>query len=141
MFNKKGSVSLLELLILFVLGIELIFILLNAFGWLSNKFSKGSDSFTLNTCETVAKINSSNGIDCPVNGCSGGYCTHKEGSSYVGYYDNVKNTIVADKVKGYNYKDNPTVAGKEFKGLSKTMIIKVTTGNGQIKYEWVSAND
>lgn len=136
--NKKGNINLLELIILIVLGIELILILCNGFGWLGNKVNKGSDAFTLNTCESVTKVNSSNGMDCPVNDCTKGeLCTHKAGDYYVGYYDNVKNTIVGYKVSGYNYEDNPVIDGRVFNGLSNTMIIKVTCGNGNITYEWV----
>ena len=136
--NKKGNINLLELIILIVLGIELILILCNGFGWLGNKVNKGSDSFTLNTCESVTKVNSSNGFDCPVNDCAkGDLCTHKAGDYYVGYYDNIKNTIVGYKVSGYNYEDNPIIDDKVFNGNANTMIIKVTCGNGDIKYEWV----
>ena len=136
--NKKGNINLLELIILIVLGIELILILCNGFGWLGNKVNKGSDAFTLNTCESVTKINSSEGYDCPVNDCAkGGLCTHKVGDYYVGYFDDVKNTIVGYKVSGYNYEDNPKINGKEYKGNANTMIIKVTVGNGDIRYEWV----
>ena len=137
--NKKGNINLLELIILIVLGIELILILCNGFGWLGNKVNKGSDAFTLNTCESVTKVNSSNGFDCPVNDCAKGeLCTHKVGEYYIGYFDDVKNTIVGYKISGYNYEDNPVINGKVFKGLKGTMIIKVTCGNGDIKYEWVN---
>ena len=126
--NKKGSINLLELVILIVLGIEIILILCNAFGWLGNKVNKGSDAFTLNTCESVTKVN-----DC----AKGELCTHKAGDYYVGYYDNVKNTIVGYKVSGYNYEDNPVIDGRVFNGNANTMIIKITCGNGNITYEWV----
>lgn len=136
--NKKGSINVLELVILIVVGIELILILCNGFGWLGNKVNKGSDSITLNTCESVTKVNSSNGFDCPVNDCAkGDLCTHKVGDYYVGYFDDVKNTIVGYIVAGYNYEDNPKINGRVFKGLSNTMIIKVIVGNGTIEYEWV----
>ena len=136
--NKKGNINLLELVILIVLGIELILILCNGFGWLGNKVSMGSNAFTLNTCESVAKVNSSNGIDCPVNDCAKGeLCTHKVGDYYVGYFDNVKNTIVGYMVSGYNYEDNPVIDGRVFNGNVNTMIIRVTCDNGDIKYEWV----
>ena len=138
MVNKKGNINLLELIILIVLGIELILILCNGFGWLGNKVNKGSDAFTLNTCESVTKVNSSNGMDCPVNDCAkGDLCTHKVGDYYIGYYDNVKNTIVGYKVSGYNYEDNPVIDGRVFNGNANAMIIKVTCGNGNITYEWV----
>lgn len=137
-YNKKGNINLLELVILIVLGMELILILCNGFGWLGNKVNKGNDAFTLNTCESVTKVNSSNGFDCPVNDCAKGeLCTHKVGEYYVGYFDDVKNTIVGYKVAGYNYEDNPKINGRVFKGLSNTMIIKVIVGNGTIEYEWV----
>lgn len=136
--NKNGNINLLELVILIVVGIELILILCNGFGWLGNKVNKGSDSFTLITCESVTKANSSNGFDCPVNDCAKGeLCTHKVGDYYVGYFDNVKNTIVGYKVSGYNYEDNPVIDGRVFNGNANTMIIKVTCGNGNITYEWV----
>ena len=138
MLNKKGNINLLELVILIVLGMELILILCNGFGWLGNKVNKGNDAFNLNTCESVTKVNSSNGFDCPVNDCAKGeLCTHKVGEYYVGYFDDVKNTIVGYKVAGYNYEDNPKINGRVFKGLSNTMIIKVIVGNGTIEYEWV----
>lgn len=136
--NKKGSINVLELVILIVVGIELILILCNGFDWLGNNVNKGSDAFTLNTCESVTKVNSSNGVDCPVNNCvKGDLCTHKVGDYYIGYYDNVKNTIVGYKVSGYNYEDNPVIDGRVFNGNANTMIIKVTCGNGNITYEWV----
>ena len=133
MLNKKGNINLLELVILIVVGIELILILCNGFGWLGNKVNKGSDVFTLNTCESVTKVNSSNGFDCPVNDCAkGDLCTHKVGDYYVGYFE-----IVGYKVSGYNYEDNPVIDGRAFNGNVNTMIIRVTCGNGDIKYEWV----
>ena len=135
MLNKKGSINVLELVILIVVGIELILIICNGFGWLVNK---GSDAFTLNTCESVTKVNSFNGMDCPVNDCAkGDLCTHKVGDYYVGYFDDVKNTIVGYKVSGYNYEDNPVIDDRVFNGNANTMIIKVTCGNGNITYEWV----
>ena len=42
--NKKGNINLLELVILIVLGMELILILCNGFGWLGNNVNKGSDA-------------------------------------------------------------------------------------------------
>ncbi len=140
--NKKGEINLLELIIIILICIELFFVAKSALGWSNNKVSSGNDALTLNTCESVAKVNSLDGYDCPVNDCAKGeMCTHKVGNYYVGYYDNVSNTIVGNKVSGYNSGSNPTIDGKSFIGNPGTMIIKVTCGNGTITYEWVSSND
>lgn len=140
--NKKGEINLLELIIIILICIELFLLCKSAFGWTSDKVNIGNDALTLNTCESVAKVNSLDGYDCPVNDCTkGDLCTHKVGNYYVGYYDNVSNTIVGNKVSGYNSDSNPTIDGKSFTGNSGTMIIKVTCGNGTISYEWVRVND
>lgn len=129
--NKKGEINLLELFIILLICVELLFIVKSAFVWTYNKINKGNDALILNTCESVAKANSLDGYDCPVNDCAKDkLCTHKVGNYYVGYYDNVSNTIVGNKVAGYNSNNNPG-----------TMIIKITCGNGTINYEWVRAND
>ncbi len=136
--NNKGGISYLELFILLVILLELLIIIGNCFGWFEGHIASGNDAFTLNTCESVAKVNSLNGFDCPVNECAkGSLCTHKVGNYYVGYYDNVKNTIVGEKVIGYNSVENPSINGKKYSGNVGTMIIKVTCYNGEITYDWV----
>ena len=42
----------------------------SALGWTSDKVNSGNDAFTLNTCESVTKVNSLDGYDCPVNDCA-----------------------------------------------------------------------
>lgn len=136
--NQKGSISLLELLILSIIFVEVLILLANGLGWFNRHVSTGNDALTLNTCESVAKVNSLDGYECPVNDCTKGeLCTHKVGNYYVGYYDNLNNTIVGEKVSGYNSNDNPTINGKTYSGGIGTMIIKVTCQNGNITYDWV----
>ena len=140
--NKKGEINLLELIIILLICIELFLLARSALGWTSDKVNSGNDALTLNTCESVTKVNSLDGYDCPVNDCAKGeLCSHKVGNYYVGYYDNVSNTIVGNKVAGYNSDLKPVINGKSFTGNPNTMIIKVTCGNGTITYEWVSSND
>ncbi len=140
--NKKGNISFLELLIILFICIEVIVLLKWALNWSNDKVGSGNDSLILNTCQSVTKINSLDGYDCPVNDCGKGLlCTHKVGDYYIGYYDNISNTIVGNKVKGYNSEINPVIDGKSFMGNKNTMIIKVTCYNGNITYEWVLGND
>ncbi len=141
--NNRGSISLFELLIILVIVFELIFLLTDGFGWYNKKFSTGSDALYLNTCESVAKVNSLDGTICPVNGCgnSDGTCIHHNSRGYVGYFDSVSNTVVASKVRGYNLGDNPSIDGKQYNGEKGTLILRVMVYDGTIYYDWVKGND
>ena len=95
----------------------------------------GNDSLTANTAESVARINSNNGLNCPVDG-SDGRCPHWTSSGYVAYYDNVGNTIVGEKPYGYNEDSTMVIDGKKYYGDPGTMVIKVVCSEGKITLSW-----
>ncbi len=107
--------------------------------WYAVRMQHGDDKLTLNTAISVAKVDSLDGQRCPVDGCSGGRCLHRRSDgSYVGYYDNVKNTIVGDKPKGYNEYTTMRIGHNTYRGARGTMIIRVKTKSGRITMSWVS---
>ncbi len=136
--NNKGRVSLIELIAIIIIVLEVLFFVASGMGWLNFHVSSGSDSGYLNTCESVTKINSLNGTQCPVNDCSNssGECEHYFNGSYIGYFDSVSNTIVGSKTKGYNLSKDPEIDGKSYQGDVGKMIIKVIVKDGSISYEW-----
>lgn len=137
--NNKGSISLFELIIILVIVFEIIILIFNGFNWYDDKVSMGSDSLYLNTCESLAKVNSLDGSICPVKGCgnSDGTCIHHNSNGYVGYFDSVSNTIIANRPSGYNLTDNPTINGKKYSGLKGSLVLRVLVYNGTIYYDWV----
>lgn len=137
--DKRGSISLFELLIILVIVLEVIVVIIGSFNWYDDKFSTGSDSLYLNTCESVAKVNSLNGQICPVNKCgnSEGNCVHHTSTGYIGYFDSVSNTIVANKPSGYNLGDNPSIDGKQYSGEKSSLVLRVLVYDGNIYYDWV----
>ena len=140
---KKGSISLLELIVLIIIAIEAIFFVTYSFNWYDSKFSSGNDSLYLNTCESVAKVNSLNGVDCPVNDCvdPSGKCVHYTTSGYIGYFDSETNKIVGNKPSGYNSSDNPSIDGKGYTGKKGSMVNRVRCFSGNIYLDWVKGND
>lgn len=136
--NNKGRVSLIEIISLLLIGVEVVYLLGSGFGWIDFRVSSGNDGGYVNTCESVAKVNSLNGVQCPVNNCgdTSGNCVHHTSIGYVGYFDSVSNTIVASKPKGYNSSDNPDVHGKKFIGERGKMVLEVIVNNGEITVEW-----
>lgn len=136
--NRNGRVTLIELIALICIGIEMLYLIGNAFGWLDFHISSGNDRNTINTCESVAKVNSLNGMQCPVNDCddASGECTHYFGGSYIGYFDAKTNTIVADAPKGYNDSKNPEVDEKTYMGEEGTMVLEVVVSQGTVQILW-----
>lgn len=141
--NNKGKISLLELIVLIVIAIEVIYYICSSYGWLDLHMSLGNDALYVNTAESVAKVNSLDGVDCPVNECEKGTqnCTHYTSVGYVGYFDSESNTIVGTKPKGYNSNANPKVDGTEYTGSVGTMVIRVTCKDGVITLDWVRGNN
>lgn len=133
---SRKRLSIVELIAIIVIGCEVIWLAGNAFGWLNVHVSSGNDGSYVNTCESVAKVNSLNGTQCPVNDCSGGDCIHHTAQGYIGYFDSVSNTIVGTKPKGYNSSSTPAVDGKKYKGSVGTMVLEVIVNNGNITTEW-----
>ena len=137
--NNKGRISLIELTTIIVICIEALFLICGGFDWLNIHVSTGNDANYLNTCESVAKVNSLNGMQCPVNGCSNsnGKCIHYFNGTYTGYFDSVSNTIIGTKPSGYNSSKNPKIDDKSFSGDVGTMVIKVIVKDETLSYEWV----
>jgi hypothetical protein len=75
-------------------------------------------------------------MECPVRGCAGKNCVHKAGDKYIGYYDDVQNTIVGEKTYGYNESSRPSIDGRVYRGTPGTMVIKVTVGGGEVELDW-----
>lgn len=105
--------------------------------------SAGNDGLYANTALSVAKVNSLNGIQCPVNECekANEICTHYTSQGYIGYFDGESNTIVGYKPKGYNSSSELEIDGQEYTGAVGTMVIRVTCNEGDIKLDWVTGND
>lgn len=137
--NTKGRITLIELVFLLIIVVEVLYFVASSYGWLDFHMSSGNDSLYANTAESVAKTNSLNGIQCPVNNCEKGgvNCTHLTSQGYVGYFDGETNTIVGLKPKGYNSNDNPSIDGKEYVGKTGTMVLRVTCNEGEITLDWV----
>ena len=136
--NNKGRISLIELLALAFLIPAILFLGFKGVEWYYNSMRDGNDGMYVNTAESIAVINSLNGVQCPVDGCGGSaYCTHRRGDHFVGYYDNISHKIVGYKLAGYNQAKIMHVGEKKYSGDEGTMIIEVISGNGEIELNWV----
>ncbi len=135
---QKGRVTMIELVALICIGLELLYFAGNAFGWLDFHVRSGNDKTYINTCESVAKVNSLNGIQCPVDDCSNshGTCEHYISGKYVGYYDINSHKIVGNKIKGYNDSQDPEIDGNEYMGEKDTMILEVIVEDNTIQLLW-----
>lgn len=141
MKNNRGSISLLEMIVIPLLVLEGLYLLYAGYGWYHRRVARGDDALKLNTCESVAKVNSLNGVQCPVNGCSGQDCVHHIDGGYIGYYDNVSNTIIADKPEGYNESTVLKIGDQTYNGKPGTLVIEVKVVNGTLQYRWVKGRN
>lgn len=141
--NHKGKVTLLELVCIIVIILCGLYFIANSYGWLDSHMSTGNDALYANTALSVAKVNSLNGVDCPVNDCSdpSGECIHYTSMGYVGYFDGDSNTIVGKKMKGYNSNPNPVIDDKSYVGNTATMVLRITCKNGDITLDWVRGEE
>ena len=134
----KGRISLLELVVIILLIIEGAFLLTKGFGWYADKATTGDDSFLVNTADSTARVNSLNGMNCPVSDCgSAGECAHLKGDSYVGYFDETTHHIVAYPPKGYNQNKEMHIGDETYYGEPGTMVIEIKCKNGVVKLSWV----
>ncbi|MDX8419588.1 hypothetical protein MOZ60_05730 [Stecheria sp. CLA-KB-P133] len=137
MRSRVGRMSALEMVLIVVLCLEGLFLAWCGYRWYQQRLAHGNDSLRVNTALSVARINSSNGADCPVDGSSSQNCVHWNGTEYIGYYDGVANKIVGDKPDGYNQSSEMDIDGKTYTGKPGTMVIQVETGNGEVHLSWV----
>ena len=136
--NNKGRISLLELIIIILLILEGAFILLKSGDWLADKSTSGNDRLLENTADSTARVNSLNGMDCPVDGCGrGALCTHKQGDYYVGYFESVSHKIVAYPPKGYNQNYEMRIGKTKYYGDPGTMVIEIRCKEGVVELNWV----
>ncbi len=125
------------IMILFILACVGFFAILGV-RWYAVRMQHGDDKLTLNTAISVSKINSSDGQSCPVDGCGGGDCAHRQSDgSYIGYFDNISNKVVGEKVYGYNEYTTMRVGEHRYTGGRGTKIIRVKTKDGSMKLSWV----
>lgn len=141
--NNKGRITLIELVSIIVIVSAGFYFIARSYGWLDSHMSTGNDALYANTALSVAKVNSLDGVDCPVNDCDNpsGECIHYTSMGYVGYFDGETNKIVGNKLKGYNSNPNPVIDDKEYKGYTSTMVIRITCYNGDITLDWVKGEE
>ena len=68
MRSREGRMSALEMVLIVVLCLEGAFLAWCGYRWYQVRLAHGNDSLRVNTALSVARINSSNGDDCPVDG-------------------------------------------------------------------------
>ena len=134
--TKGGSNLLTVLLVTAILVMIGIYFLLGG-NWMLVRMEHGDDGLRANTADSIARINSNNGMNCVVDGCgSTGYCPHYSTIGYIGYYDDIGNKIVGEKTKGYNEYNQMEIGNKKFYGDPGTMVIKVVAKEGEITLSW-----
>jgi len=138
--ENKGRISTIELVTLLFLGAFLLFLGIKGLNWYYSAMKNGNDGLMVNTAESVAIVNSLNGMQCPVNDCGHGEnCPHRRGEYYVGYFDAVGNKIVEYPPKGYNQAKVMHVDDKKYYGDEGTMVIEVLCKDGVIELNWVKS--
>lgn len=135
--ENKGRISTIELIALGALIPMLFFLGSKGLHWYYDNIVNGNDAHFVNTAESVAKVNSLNGIQCPVDGCGGNNCSHHYGDYYLGYYDTISHKIVGSKMEGYNQATTMKAGKTYYHGDIGTMIIEITCKDGEIELKWV----
>jgi len=102
---------------------------------MKTSMENGNDSLMANTAESIALVNSSNGLNCPVCG-NEGHCQHWTSEGYIGYFDNISNTIVGEIPKGYNENTTMEIDGKMYYGDRYTMVLQVKTSEEHLTVSW-----
>ena len=137
LLTKEGSANLLEVILItaIVLMVAVYFFL--GGNWMKLRMDHGNDSLAANTADSVARVNSNNGLNCVVDGCgSSGHCPHWSSLGYIGYFDNIGNKIVGEKPKGYNEYSTMEIGHQQYHGEPGTMVIKVIAKEGEIVVSW-----
>lgn len=136
--DTKGAVSRREVLLTVLIAAMAVFFGVEFMRYLKGQQNKGDDALRANTAESVALINSNNGMGCPVNGCGNttGTCAHYAGGKYSGFFDDVSNSVIAKRPAGYNEYGTMEIGGEVWHGAPGTMVIHVTTGGSEVKLNW-----
>lgn len=135
--NNNGSASLFEVILITAIIIMTAIYFFLGGNWMKIRMNHGNDSLAANTADSVARINSNNGLNCVVDGCgSSGHCPHWSSLGYIGYFDNIGNKIVGEKPKGYNEYSTMEIGKNQFHGDPGTMVIKVIAKEGEIVVSW-----
>ncbi|MBR3203298.1 MAG: hypothetical protein IKF60_06905 [Solobacterium sp.] len=137
LLTKEGSANLLEvILITAIILMAAVYFFLGG-NWMKLRMDHGNDSLAANTADSVARVNSNNGLNCVVDGCgSSGHCPHWSSLGYIGYFDNIGNKIVGEKPKGYNEYSTMEIGRQQYHGEPGTMVIKVIAKEGEIVVSW-----
>lgn len=136
--SESGGISRREVLLVVLITLMVLFFAYQGMEYLLGQQALGDDGLRANTAESVAMIDSDAGMRCPVRDCPSpnGNCVHKAGEYYIGYFDDIQNTIVGSKPYGYNDSSHPKINGETYYGYPGTMVIRVMTGHGTIKLNW-----
>lgn len=135
--SEQAGSSLLEVILIIAIVIMAGVYFFWGGAWMKYRINHGDDSLAANTAESVARVNSNNGLNCVVDGCgSSGHCPHWSYNGYIGYFDNISNKIVADRPKGYNEYQTMEIGKRQFHGDPGTMVIKVLAKEGEVVLSW-----
>ena len=135
--ENKGRISLIEMVALIVIIPTLLFLGYKGIYWYYDNIVNGNDAHFVNTAESIARVNSLNGTQCPVDSCCGTNCRHYFGDHYIGYYDSISHKIVGEKMEGYNQASRMKAGKTYYYGDEGTMIIEIDCKDGVIELKWV----
>lgn len=137
LLTKEGSANLLEVILITAIVVMAAVYFFLGGNWMKLRMDHGNDSLAANTADSVARVNSNNGLNCVVDGCgSSGHCPHWSSLGYIGYFDNIGNKIVGEKPKGYNEYSTMEIGRQQYHGEPGTMVIKVMAKEGEIVVSW-----
>ena len=135
--ETKGYTNLLELILIIAIVVMAAIYVFWGGSWMKYRMNHGNDSLAANTAESVARVNSNNGMNCVVDGCgSTGHCPHWSSQGYIGYFDNIGNKIVGDRPKGYNEYQTMEIGRQQYHGEPGTMVIRVLAKDGEMILSW-----
>ncbi|MCI1959969.1 MAG: hypothetical protein LKJ25_10155 [Clostridia bacterium] len=124
---SESGFSVIEVFSVSVIICIIIGIIIFAVSNYRKKAAVGTDKLNMITAKNLAEIN----INETGNIFGNGNLT------YVGYYDNESNQIVADIPRGYNKYTVMTVGKVMYTGAPGTMVIRIIYDGKNIKYDWV----
>ena len=85
LLTKEGSANLLEVILITAIVVMAAVYFFLGGNWMKLRMDHGNDSLAANTADSVARVNSNNGLNCVVDGCgSSGHCPHWSSLGYIG---------------------------------------------------------